>query len=110
MLCPRSRFLVRACWCLTLQCIVSSVLRFLQITVQPDQYVIRDTTPEAFAERMWKQTSTFPMSPLRLALSPEQIESVHGEYLREVARQGQAMQVGSDIVNVYTEMIVVATA
>ncbi len=80
-----------------------------QIISQPDHYVIKGRTPQEFAERMWAQTSTFPMSPLHLALSPEQIDSIRADYLTEVTRQGADMRLGEDIVNEYTEMIVVAS-
>ena len=67
-------------------------------------------TAPAFAERMWTQWATFPMSPLHLALSTEQIEALHGPFVQEATKQGEAAQVDDDIVIKFPELIVVATA
>ena len=82
----------------------------MQIFKEPNQIVFRDMAAPAFAERMWTQWTTFPMNPLHLALSTEQIEALHGPYMQEATKQGEAAQVGSDIVVNFTELIVVATA
>ncbi len=81
-----------------------------QIIREPNQIVFRDTTTPAIAERMWTQWTTFPMSPLHLALNPEQIEALHGPYIEEATKHFTAAQAGSDIVIRFTELIVVATA
>ena len=67
-------------------------------------------TVPAFAERMWVQWTTFPMSPLHLALDTEQIEALHGLYLEAAAKQCEGTRVGNDVVIKSTELIVVATA
>ena len=64
----------------------------------------------AFAERMWTQWTAFPMSPLHLALSTEQVEALHWPYVQEATKQGEAAQVGPDTIIKFTELIVVATA
>lgn len=77
----------------------------LQVSSTPEEAVLKDATPQQYAERNFQSCLKFPwttLGPAEMKQVAEHEASIRAEYLKRATKIGEGLVRGNDVVSTYT--------